>query len=153
MEKKKGLQFEKHEVKLNPSDLNVGDDTPPALGPGGDLPEEEGVGSRRQPVEEEGADCRAARAQPRGPDSSTSDASGGLRGNSLKKSPVQPSTVLFPQQNRTRQHVGASPARVRVRETVQRGRSHPMDAGELVRLRGGTLAPRFFFPPLNPAAQ
>lgn len=55
MEKKKGLQFEKHEVKLNPSELNVGDETPPALGPGGDLPEEEGVGSRRQPVEEEGA--------------------------------------------------------------------------------------------------
>lgn len=40
-------------------------------------------------------------------------------------------------------HVGARPARVRIREAVQRGRSHPMDAGELVRLRCDVSTPWF----------
>lgn len=52
---------------------------------------------------------------------------------------------MFPQcEQKHGEHVGASPARVRIRETVQRGRSHPMDAGELVRLHCGvTLASHF----------
>lgn len=74
-----------------------------------------------------------------------------MRRNRLNRDTAKPKIILFPQREQKHgEHVGASPARVRIRETVQRGRSHPMDAGELVRLHCGlTLASHFKSVPLD----
>lgn len=83
------------------------------------------------------------RVQPRGQDIGASDASQGLRGNRLERSTSAGYRLVSAVWKETQcsEHVGASFARVWIRETVQRGRSYPMDAGELVRLHCNLSAP------------
>lgn len=89
------------------------------------------------------------RAQPTGSDSEPSDASSNLRANRLNTQHPPAAENRLVRAARTEpghpilsEHVGAGPAGVRIRETVQRGRSHPMDAGELVRFRRGVTRVR-----------
>lgn len=83
------------------------------------------------------------RVQPRGQDIGASDASQGLRGNRLERNTSAGYRLVSAVWKETQcsEHVGASFARVWIRETVQRGRSYPMDAGELVRLHCNVSAP------------
>lgn len=126
---------------------------PAALGPGVHLSEGEGVGSAAGG----GGRCRppsCSRTTARSLYQHARCESRTARKQTKQKLPEAECRRLVSAQHRTAQrseHVGASSARVRVREAVQRGWSHPMDAGELVRLRriNATFCASFFFNPTS----